>query len=179
MDISTPQRAYRLETFRSTGSISATASQQLRCYFITRCNFPSPPPVLEKGRRTDIKTVSDSAFLDRATKNTLDIYQEASSPLRLGPRSSIDSSFFRLCGMSKRGMGPSLRFSKSKEPVNGGWSLDTEWAAPPISSGDSCEGPGELLISQHNYSALSNLYHFYSLFSARKYVGQSCSFWPV
>ena len=76
LDKSTPETAYRLETFRSTGSISATASQQLRCYFVTKCNFPSKQPVVGAGQRTDIRTVSDSAFLDRATKNTLDIYQE-------------------------------------------------------------------------------------------------------
>ena len=81
LDKSTPEVAYRLETFRSTGSISATASQQLRCYFITKCNFPTKAPVVKTGERTDIKTVSDSAFLDRATKNTLDIYQEVISLL--------------------------------------------------------------------------------------------------
>jgi len=76
LDKSTPENAYRLETFRSTGAISADASQQLRCYFITKCNFPSNPPALKQGERTDIKSVSDSAFLDRATKNTLDVYQQ-------------------------------------------------------------------------------------------------------
>ena len=37
-------QAYRLETYRSQGSISATASHQLRCYFVNKCNFPNPPP---------------------------------------------------------------------------------------------------------------------------------------
>ena len=37
---STPALAYRLKTYRSAGSISATASQQLRCYFISKCSFP-------------------------------------------------------------------------------------------------------------------------------------------
>ena len=32
LDNATPNSCYRLETFRSTGSISATAPQQLRCY---------------------------------------------------------------------------------------------------------------------------------------------------
>ena len=44
LDPSTPEKAYRLETYRSQGSISATASQQLRCYFVTKCNFPAEPP---------------------------------------------------------------------------------------------------------------------------------------
>lgn len=71
---STPENAYRLETFRSTGSISATASQQLRCYFVNKCHFP-PKPAVVPGQKTDIRSVSDSSFLDRATKNTLEIYQ--------------------------------------------------------------------------------------------------------
>jgi len=75
LDNSTPGNAYRLETFRSTGSISSTASQQLRCYFVTKCHFPSPPPVVVDGK-TDIRSVSDSVFLEKATQNTLDIYQQ-------------------------------------------------------------------------------------------------------
>lgn len=50
LDNSTPEKAYRLETYRSQGSISATASQQLRCYFVTQCNFPANPP---QSTRTD------------------------------------------------------------------------------------------------------------------------------
>lgn len=75
LDKSTPENAYRLETFRSTGSISATASRQLRCHFVTRCNFPSNCPVVTDGK-IDIRSVSDSAFLDKATQNTLDLYQQ-------------------------------------------------------------------------------------------------------
>ena len=44
LDKSTPEDAYRLETYRSTGSVSATASQQLRCYFVSKCHFPANPP---------------------------------------------------------------------------------------------------------------------------------------
>jgi len=86
LDKSTPENAYRLETFRSTGAISATASQQLRCYFVTKCNFPSKPPALKQGERTDIREVSDSAFLDRATKNTLDVYQQVCFLIHLSVR---------------------------------------------------------------------------------------------
>ena len=75
LDKSTPENAYRLETFQSTGTISAHAPRQLRCYFVTRCNFPPNPPVVLDGK-TDIRSVSDSAFLDRVTQNTLDLYQQ-------------------------------------------------------------------------------------------------------
>jgi glutamate dehydrogenase len=72
---STPTKAYRLETYRSAGSISATASQQLRCYFVTKCKFPTKKADLTGDHKTDIRPVLDPSFLERATKNTLDIYQ--------------------------------------------------------------------------------------------------------
>lgn len=134
LDKSTPTDAYRLETFRSTGSISATASQQLRCYFVTKCNFPSKPPA--PGEKTDIRAVSDSSFLEKATANTLDIYQQVmwSVESRHGPVIEL----YEVEGTRERRlvigykMGGTSRF----------------------------------------FSALSNLYHFYSLYSARKYVEQ-------
>ncbi len=75
LDHSTPEKAYRLETFRSAGSISATASQQLRCYFVTKCNFPIKAEAVP-GEKTDIRQVSDPIFLEKATENTLEIYQK-------------------------------------------------------------------------------------------------------
>lgn len=76
LDKSTSTNAYRLETFRSLGPISATASQQLRCYFVTKCDFSSPPASTRTDGKTDIRTVSDKVFLEKATENTLDIYQD-------------------------------------------------------------------------------------------------------
>lgn len=76
LDKSTPTNAYRLETFRSLGSISATASQQLRCYFVTKCDFSDPPKSTRTDGKTDIRTVSDKVFLEKATDNTLEIYQD-------------------------------------------------------------------------------------------------------
>lgn len=78
LDHSTPEKAYRLETFRSAGSISATASQQLRCYFVTKCNFPIKAEAVP-GQKTDIRQVSDPIFLEKATENTLEIYQKVSA----------------------------------------------------------------------------------------------------
>ena len=75
LDNSKADNAYRLETFRSTGSISATASQQLRCYFVTKCNFPKISAKKTADGKTDIRSVSDPIFLEKATENTLDIYQ--------------------------------------------------------------------------------------------------------
>ncbi|KAF8632070.1 hypothetical protein AX15_002068 [Amanita polypyramis BW_CC] len=75
LDKSTPDKAYRLETYRSNGTISASASQYLRCYFVTKCKFPSKPPVIVDGK-TDIRSVSDSLFLEKVTQSALDIYQQ-------------------------------------------------------------------------------------------------------
>lgn len=87
LDKSTPANAFRLETFRSLGSISATASQQLRCYFVTKCDFSNPAPSSRTDGKTDIRAVSDKAFLEKASENTLDIYQNVmwSVESRYGP----------------------------------------------------------------------------------------------
>jgi glutamate dehydrogenase len=87
LDKSTPTNAYRLETFRSLGQVSATASQQLRCYFVTKCNFANQPASTRTDGKTDIRTVSDKAFLEKATDNTLEIYQNVmwSVESRYGP----------------------------------------------------------------------------------------------
>ena len=76
LDNSKPNNAYRLETFRSAGSISATASQQLRCYFVNKCVFPDTPATKDAEGRTNINSVSDKGFLEKASENTLEIYQK-------------------------------------------------------------------------------------------------------
>ena len=80
LDNSTPENCYRLETYRSGGAVASGASQQLRCYFISKCSFASPPDAKPKPKtlpdgRTDIRAVSDPTFLQKVTQNTLDIYQ--------------------------------------------------------------------------------------------------------
>ncbi|KAG5721467.1 NAD-specific glutamate dehydrogenase [Termitomyces sp. T112] len=135
LDHSTPENAFRLETFRSAGSISATASQQLRCYFVTKCKLPTYTPPADS-QKTDIRTVSDAVFLEKATQNTLDIYQNIM------------------------------------------WNVETRYG--PVIEVFEVEGSRErrLVIgykmggTSKFFSALSNLYHFYSLYSARKYVEQ-------
>ncbi|KAF8743736.1 hypothetical protein AX14_000707 [Amanita brunnescens Koide BX004] len=134
LDQSTPEIAYRLETFRSTGAISATASQQLRCYFVTRCNFPTKRVVVDG--KTDIRSVSDSVFLEKVTQNTLDIYQQVmwNVEARFGPVIEV----FEVEGTRERRIVIGYKMGNTSR----------------------------------YFSALSNLYHFYSLYSARKYVEQ-------
>jgi len=136
LDNSTPERAYRLETFRSAGHVSSTAAQQLRCYFVARCDFPTPIPAPVPGKRTEIRSVSDKSFLERASPNTLEIYQKIM------------------------------------------WNVEDRYG--PVIEIFEVEGSREHRIVigykmggiSHYFSALSELYHFYGLYSARKYVEQ-------
>lgn len=86
--------------------------------------------------KTDIRSVSDPVFLEKASENTLDIYQHVM------------------------------------------WNVETRDG--PVIEQFAVEGTRErrLVIgfkmggTTKFFSALSNLYHFYSLYSARKYVGK-------
>ncbi|KAG8732549.1 NAD-dependent glutamate dehydrogenase [Ceratobasidium sp. 414] len=139
LDESSAEAAFRLETYRSGGSISATASQQLRCYFVSRCQFPPPDAKKlikdEDGvERTDIRSVSDKSFLEKASDNTLEIYQQVMWNVeeRFGPVIEM----FEVEGTRERRVVIGYRMRGTK----------------------------------HFFSALSDLYHFYGLYSARKYV---------
>ncbi|KAN0087658.1 Glutamate/Leucine/Phenylalanine/Valine dehydrogenase domain containing protein [Tylopilus felleus] len=137
LDNPTPANCYRLETYRSTGSISATASKQLRCYFVTKCHFSAQlTPSSRTDGRTDIRTVSDPVFLEKASENTLEIYQRIMWQVesRYGPVMEV----FEVEGSRERRLVIGYKM--------GGTS--------------------------HFFSALSNLYHYYQLYSARKYVEQ-------
>jgi glutamate dehydrogenase len=141
LDISTPQKAYRLETYRSAGVTAAPNSQSLRCYFVSQCVFPSEykpvtPSPEGKALRTDIRSVSDKLFLEKASENTLEVYQQImwSVEERYGPV----IEFFEVEGTRER-------------RIVIGYKMGT---------------------TAHFFSALSQLYHFYSLYSARKYVEQ-------
>lgn len=64
------------------------APQQLRCSFVSKCNFPAnPPPSSRKDGNTDNRTVSDSMFLEKASEDTLEIYRSImwNVELRYGP----------------------------------------------------------------------------------------------
>lgn len=79
--------SYRLETYRSAGSVSAQSKQQLRCYFLTKSDFVQPVPQAGTPQFTDIRQVSDKNFLARASDNTLAMYEEVMTEVlrRSGP----------------------------------------------------------------------------------------------
>ncbi|KAH0832130.1 NADH-dependent glutamate dehydrogenase [Lanmaoa asiatica] len=155
LDNSTPANCFRLETFRATGSISATASQQLRCYFVTKCHFPPQRrPSARTDGRTDIRSVSDPVFLEKASENTLEIYQRIMWQVesRYGPVMEV----FEVEGTRERRLVIGYKM--------GGTSHFFRYARHA-----QCAFRAHRL-SYH--SALSNLYHYYQLYSARKYVEQ-------
>ncbi len=73
LDGSTNTNSYRIETFRSMSHLPGGQDQQLRCYFVYRCDFANPSPGREE---TQLNVIGDKRFLQKATKNTKDIYQE-------------------------------------------------------------------------------------------------------
>lgn len=75
---------YRVETFRSSGTLSSEKEQQLRCYFVYKASFANPKP---SPQETSIELIGEQRFLQKATKNTRDIYQHVldSAVARTGP----------------------------------------------------------------------------------------------
>ncbi|EGD95276.1 NAD+ dependent glutamate dehydrogenase, partial [Trichophyton tonsurans CBS 112818] len=65
--------SFRVETFRSSSPLPDNSEQQLRCYFVYKCQFANPNPDPEE---TNIEIVGDKLFLQKATENTKAIYQE-------------------------------------------------------------------------------------------------------
>ncbi|KKA22394.1 Glutamate dehydrogenase [Rasamsonia emersonii CBS 393.64] len=73
IDGSGPGRSYRVETFRSSSPLPGESEQQLRCYFVYRCQFSNPNPDPDE---TNIEIIGEKRFLQKATPNTKAIYQE-------------------------------------------------------------------------------------------------------
>jgi glutamate dehydrogenase len=73
LDPSKGSTGYRVETFRSSSPLPGGQEQQLRCYFVYQCSFAEPHP---KEGEIDIQKIGDKRFLQKATKNTLNVYQQ-------------------------------------------------------------------------------------------------------
>ena len=73
IDVSTRVNSYRVETFRSGSQLPGESDQQLRCYFVYKCHFANPNPNQEE---TNLDTIGEKRFLQKATLNTKAIYQE-------------------------------------------------------------------------------------------------------
>ncbi|OBT62644.1 NAD-specific glutamate dehydrogenase [Pseudogymnoascus sp. 23342-1-I1] len=65
-------RRFRVETFRSPAKIHPSSPATMRCYFVYQCQFvDSNPDPLD----TRLHVIGDRGFLAKATKNTMQIYQ--------------------------------------------------------------------------------------------------------
>ncbi|TIB98437.1 NAD-dependent glutamate dehydrogenase [Wallemia mellicola] len=113
---------WRMETYRSS---------HLRCYFLAKCKLPE---TISTNGDVNIRTVADPLFLEKASNNTLDIYQRILNQVDV--------------------------------------------RAGPVVEGFEIEGSTEHRIvigykrgtTKAFFSTLTNLYHFYGLYSTRKFV---------
>ncbi|KAF1985837.1 glutamate/leucine/phenylalanine/valine dehydrogenase [Aulographum hederae CBS 113979] len=62
---------YRVETFRSDTTLPRSKDQKLRCYFVYQCDFANPNP---QPGETRLEEIGEKRFLQKATKNTKEIY---------------------------------------------------------------------------------------------------------
>lgn len=129
----TGDKVYRLETYRSKGTVSSYSSTQLRCYFIAQCDFVNPNP--PEGC-VDLEVVSDKTFLERATQNTKELYQN-------------------LMEQARNRHGPVI------EIVDYDNTHEKRIAIAYKRGG-----------TEKFFSTFSDLYHYYDLYSTRKYVEQ-------
>ena len=124
---------YRLESYRSHGTISSNNSTQVRCYFLKKCQFKQEKP--NEIEQLDIQLVGDKVFLEKATENTIQVYQNC---MRLALKRT----------------------------------------GPVIESYDMPSREKRLVIAYKQqtttnfFSSMSDLYHYYDLYSTRKYVEQ-------
>lgn len=75
LDGSTTNKRFRVETFRSPSNLTGTSTSKatVRCYFVYQCQFVEPNPGPQETR---LQVISDKMFLAKATRNTMQIYQE-------------------------------------------------------------------------------------------------------
>lgn len=126
--------SFRVESYRSTGTVSSSVSTQLRCYFVTKCSYVKDKPTDEDA--LDIRNIGDKTFLEKATEHTLQLYT-------------------KLIKKAIERTGPVIEMIDI--PNSHQKQLVIAYRSRTVS--------GFL-------SAMSDLYHFYSLYSVRKYVEQ-------
>ncbi|CEG66380.1 Putative Glutamate dehydrogenase [Rhizopus microsporus] len=134
LDLLGSSEAYRVESYRSNATADSGMSSQLRCYFVTKCQFNSPKPTADQER--DIYQVADQNFLKKATEYTRKIYQDV------------------MCDVLER-TGPVMEM----------------YDVPGTREHRLIIGYRQR-STQGFFAAMSDLYHYYGLYSTRKYVEQ-------
>ncbi|KAI9467858.1 Glutamate/Leucine/Phenylalanine/Valine dehydrogenase-domain-containing protein [Zychaea mexicana] len=133
LDGSIPAKAYRVESYRSSGTANGVTSQ-LRSYFVTKCQFVNPTPSAEE--QMDIRQVADKSFLRKATDHTLSVYEQVMRNVL--QRSGPVIEMYEAQGKRERRL---IIGYRQRSTVG-------------------------------FFSAMSDLYHYYNLYSVRKYVEQ-------
>ncbi|KAL0089466.1 Glutamate/Leucine/Phenylalanine/Valine dehydrogenase-domain-containing protein [Phycomyces blakesleeanus] len=134
LNTSVSTQSYRVESYRSSATVSSDLTSQIRSYFVTKCQFVNPEPTPEQ--ETDIEQVADQAFLKKATEHTKKVYEGVMRNVlqRTGP-------VIEMC---------EVQGSRERRLIIGYRQRST----------------------QGFFSAMSDLYHYYNLYSVRKYVEQ-------
>jgi glutamate dehydrogenase len=73
LNTSCRKRSYRVESFRSKSLLPGNEESMLRCYFVYLCHFDD---VEIDENETRIEKIGDKRFLQKATENTKEIYQQ-------------------------------------------------------------------------------------------------------
>src|ERR1700759_2330140 len=83
---SNKKSSYRVETFRSNSLLPGSEENMLRCYFVYQCFYNQDPKDVPE-TETSIEKVGDKRFLQKATKNTKELYQQVleNAVTRTGP----------------------------------------------------------------------------------------------
>ncbi|CAB58131.1 putative NAD-specific glutamate dehydrogenase [Schizosaccharomyces pombe] len=86
----TDPTAYRVESFTSVTNIDRTSTENsnIYTYFVTKCDFvDNPKKDASPDVPTDIASVSDKTFLEKASDNTIEMYQDVMNSVltRFGP----------------------------------------------------------------------------------------------
>jgi glutamate dehydrogenase len=81
---------YRVETYRSKGSVGENMESQLRCYFVEKCIFLNSGVSPLKSKELNIKLLSSTRLLEMANERLLSDYEALlkTAVLRKGPVSS-------------------------------------------------------------------------------------------
>jgi hypothetical protein len=158
IDVSTPTNAWRLESYRAAAPSDPAAAEeaidsnglpienvaaQLRSYFVSKCDFVSTTLSQEEITKSgvSIREVSDKTFLEKATGNTLEIYQELMDEAlrRMGPvvaAYDVESSRERRIVIAYKSGGTRTYFSALSDLYHsyGFYSTRSAFTLPPFSS---------------------------------------------
>jgi glutamate dehydrogenase len=76
LNTSCRKTSYRVESFRSNSLLPGNHESKLRCYFVYQCHFGVDLDDATLDSKSNIEEVGDKRFLQKATPNTKQLYQD-------------------------------------------------------------------------------------------------------